>query len=153
MKKSITELFDKISEEKSGKVADYIPELGCVDPDLFGVAVCTVDGQVFTWGDCDVSFPIQSCGKPFIYSYALEDYGEEHVRDFLLKFIGWKPTCWFRFIVMLVGNHLVFHLTPSRSITRISRIMHALMLVLSQCQHFITQKSTRRNDLSSFHRN
>ena len=46
MKSYIVQLFNRISKIKDGKVANYIPELGCVDPNLFGVAICTVDGQV-----------------------------------------------------------------------------------------------------------
>lgn len=31
----------------SGKVADYIPALAEVSPDRLGIAVCTVDGEIF----------------------------------------------------------------------------------------------------------
>lgn len=55
--------------------ADYIPELARVNPDYFGVALATVDGQVYTSGDVDVQFTIQSVSKPFVYAIALEDRG------------------------------------------------------------------------------
>ena len=55
--------------------ADYIPELARVNPDLFGIALATVDGKVYTAGDADVSFTIQSVSKPFVYAIALEDRG------------------------------------------------------------------------------
>ncbi|MCG6395632.1 glutaminase, partial [Vibrio alginolyticus] len=35
----------------SGKVADYIPALAEVSPDRLGIAVCTVDGEIFAAGD------------------------------------------------------------------------------------------------------
>ncbi|MFL1377656.1 MULTISPECIES: glutaminase [unclassified Nocardiopsis] len=48
-----------------GRVADYIPELGRVDPARFGFAVATVDGRVHTVGDTDLRFSMQSITKVF----------------------------------------------------------------------------------------
>ena len=36
-------------------------------PTLFGIAIATVDGQVYAVGDADVAFTIQSVSKPFMY--------------------------------------------------------------------------------------
>jgi glutaminase len=65
-------IYNEVKKIKGGHVATYIPELGKVNPDLFGISVCTVDGQTWSIGDTDVAFPIQSCGKPVLYSAALE---------------------------------------------------------------------------------
>jgi glutaminase len=46
-----------------GKPADYIPELGKADPNLFGIAIATVDGQTYTVGDAEAPFTIQSVSK------------------------------------------------------------------------------------------
>ncbi|MFD2758415.1 glutaminase A [Gulosibacter faecalis] len=66
-----------------GAVADYIPELAEVDPDQFGIAICTPDGTQYASGDADVEFSIQSASKPFAYALAVEQRGaagvEEHV--------------------------------------------------------------------------
>lgn len=70
--KELEEIFNEVRQLKGGHVATYIPELGKVNPDLFGVSVCTVDGQSWSIGDTEVAFPIQSCGKPVLYSAALE---------------------------------------------------------------------------------
>ena len=43
-----------------GKVADYIPSLGRIDPKHFGIAVVTADGAVHSGGDADEPFSIQS---------------------------------------------------------------------------------------------
>ena len=51
------ELAPRLGE---GKVADYIPQLARVDPKHFGMAIVTVDGQVFRAGDAQVPFSIQS---------------------------------------------------------------------------------------------
>lgn len=41
----IEELYHVCQENEGGKLASYIPQLERVDPSLWGVAVCTVDGQ------------------------------------------------------------------------------------------------------------
>ncbi len=85
---ALDSLYLEFKELKEGKVADYIPELAKADPNFFGLAVVTVDGQVFTAGDWDEAFTIQSVSKPFIYGMALEDYGRETV----LRRVGVEPT-------------------------------------------------------------
>ena len=42
----LKEIFHIVEENKSGLNAQYIPQLAQVDPDQFGVSVCSVDGQV-----------------------------------------------------------------------------------------------------------
>ena len=64
-----------------GEVASYIPELAEVDPDLFGIAVVSVNGGAFTVGDADAPVTIQSMSKPFVYGMALERLGREAVLD------------------------------------------------------------------------
>lgn len=71
-----------------GDIATYIPELAKNDPDLFGIAIATVDGKVYRIGDADETFTIQSVSKPFIYGYILAEYGREAV----LKHVGVEPT-------------------------------------------------------------
>ncbi len=84
----LAELYERVSGLTGGKPADYIPELGKADPALFGIALATVDGEVYAVGDADASFTIQSVSKPFMYGYALEHYGREAV----LKHVGVEPT-------------------------------------------------------------
>ena len=70
-------LHRRISEGKDGNIATYIPELAKVDPSLFGIAIATVDGKVYTAGDADLPFTIQSISKAFVYGYILAEYGRE----------------------------------------------------------------------------
>ena len=64
-----------------GEVADYIPELAHADPDRLAVAVATLDGEVYSAGDADVEFSIQSISKPFTYALAIADQGLEGVLE------------------------------------------------------------------------
>lgn len=62
-----------------GAVADYIPELARADPDRLAIAVSTLDGTVWTAGDADSTFSIQSISKPFTYALAIADRGLDDV--------------------------------------------------------------------------
>lgn len=63
----------------AGEVASYIPELAAADPDRFALALATVDGHVYTVGDAEVRYSIQSISKPFTYALALADQGADAV--------------------------------------------------------------------------
>src|SRR5689334_10674695 len=54
-----------------GKVADYIPDLGNVEPRQLGFAVATVDGAVYGDGDWQTSFSMQSISKVFTLALVL----------------------------------------------------------------------------------
>jgi glutaminase len=71
-----------------GAVADYIPELARVDAERFGIAVATVDGGLYSAGDVDSPFTIQSVSKAFVYCLALELMG----RDKVLAQVGVEPS-------------------------------------------------------------
>ena len=68
-------VYRELSGERSGSVADYIPELAVVDPDSFGICLATSDGYVYETGDSRKRFAIQSVSKPFTYALALADRG------------------------------------------------------------------------------
>jgi glutaminase len=70
-----------------GKVADYIPSLGSVDPRHFGIAIVTPDGRVHGGGDADVPFSIQSVSKVFALTLALGKVGGE-----LWQRVGVEPS-------------------------------------------------------------
>ena len=46
--KAVNAAYGKYKGLKEGKNADYIPALAKVSPSLFGIAVVTVDGKVYT---------------------------------------------------------------------------------------------------------
>jgi glutaminase len=86
--KELRGIFESVSANRDGKVADYIPQLGRVNPEQFAFAVCTVDGQRFSMGDDRVNFCLQSVSKPINYCLALEEHGEKVVHSH----IGREPS-------------------------------------------------------------
>lgn len=84
----LKELHSKYKSLRDGLVANYIPELAKVNPDLFSICIVTVDGQVYEVGDYEQLFTIQSISKVFAYGLALEDHG----RDYVLTRVGVEPT-------------------------------------------------------------
>ncbi|MFI9388238.1 glutaminase [Kutzneria sp. NPDC052558] len=70
-----------------GKVADYIPALACADPNAMGMAVATVEGEVFQAGDAGTKFSIQSISKLFTLALVLAEGG-----DALWRRVGREPS-------------------------------------------------------------
>jgi len=77
MQALLTEIAKAAAENPDkGKVATYIPELAGIDPDQFGIAIATADGHLFSAGDADVPFSIQSVSKVFALALALGRVGD-----------------------------------------------------------------------------
>ena len=70
-----------------GKQADYIPALAKVNPDQYGIALKTVEGESFSHMQADTRFSIQSISKVFAVAMALSIKGEE-----LWKLVGKEPS-------------------------------------------------------------
>ena len=84
----ISDIHERVATIDRGEVADYIPQLSRVNPDYFGVASCSVDGQRFEVGDTNVDFCLQSVCKPINYCLALEEHGSDYVHEH----IGREPS-------------------------------------------------------------
>ncbi|XP_023965325.2 glutaminase kidney isoform, mitochondrial isoform X2 [Chrysemys picta bellii] len=84
----IDELYESAKKQSGGQVADYIPQLAKFSPDLWGVSLCTVDGQRHSVGDTKVPFCLQSCVKPLKYAVAVNDLGTEYVH----RYVGKEPS-------------------------------------------------------------
>ena len=61
---------------REGEVADYIPALATVSPELMGVSVATIDGHLVGAGDDQVPFSIQSISKVFGLVMAMKRMGD-----------------------------------------------------------------------------
>jgi len=81
-------IYQRTKSNREGSVADYIPQLARVDPEQYGVGLCTIDGQRFSVGDSRTEFCVQSCCKPITYCLALEEHGADYVH----RFVGREPS-------------------------------------------------------------
>lgn len=84
----LNEIYEEIKPHiGQGKVADYIPALGEVDPNQFGFSIVTHEGEVFNVGDTQTNFSIQSISKLFTFTLALKIYGRD-----LYERLGVEPS-------------------------------------------------------------
>ena len=88
LKAAVNEAYSLFKSDTNGKNADYIPYLAHVDSKLFGVAVVTIDNKVYTLGDIDYSFSIQSISKVFTLALAMQETGADKV----FARVGSEPT-------------------------------------------------------------
>lgn len=77
----LNDILQATADVTDGAAADYIPELASADPDSAAVALCTADGILYSAGDDEHLFSIQSMSKPFAYAAAIERHGLERVLD------------------------------------------------------------------------
>lgn len=76
--KIINTLYAEIkAAPNQGKVATYIPALGEVDENKFGISLQTIDGQSYQAGDYAEPFSIQSIAKVLALALAYEFIGEK----------------------------------------------------------------------------
>src|SRR5687768_11086502 len=68
---------DKYKNLKEGANADYIPALAKVDSNIYGIALVTTDGKVYTVGDIQSEVSIQSISKVFTMALVMEEQGVE----------------------------------------------------------------------------
>jgi glutaminase len=73
--------FKKFQTLKEGKNADYIPALAKVDSNLFGIAVVTADGKVYTAGDIKTEVSIQSISKVFTMAQVIQEQGLDAIAN------------------------------------------------------------------------
>ena len=71
-----------------GKPASYIPELAKIDPNRLGVALCELDGTMYTAGEVDTYFTMQSISKVMSLILAIKQNGFEYV----FTKVGMEPT-------------------------------------------------------------
>lgn len=73
---------------QEGEVATYIPALGKADPWDLGMCIADMEGNIYTAGDYNKKFTIQSISKTISLMLALMDNGEELV----FEKVGMEPT-------------------------------------------------------------
>jgi glutaminase len=88
MQRAVDAAYAKYKDLKEGKNADYIPILTETPSELFGVVIATKDGKIYTAGDVDYKFSIQSVSKPFTAALVMKQQGTKVLDDK----IGVEPT-------------------------------------------------------------
>ena len=78
---ALDEAYTRYTGVREGKNADYIKELATVDPNIFGIALVTVDGTVFLKGDNASMVSIQSISKAFVTAEVIEESGHQVLED------------------------------------------------------------------------
>jgi glutaminase len=78
---AIKAAYDKYKTLKEGKNADYIPALAKVDPNVYGIALVTTDGKVYSTGDIKTEVSIQSISKVFTMAQVIQEQGLDSVRN------------------------------------------------------------------------
>jgi glutaminase len=86
--KLVDAAYAKYKGLQDGKNADYIPILTETPSDLFGVVIVTKDGKVYSAGDVDYQFSIQSVSKPFTAALVMTQQGPAALKEK----IGVEPT-------------------------------------------------------------
>ena len=78
--KALDQALDKATPNTDGHVADYIPELRNVNPDLLAASIVLTDGSTITSGpDTDYRFTLQSVSKLVLLIGMMEEFGSERV--------------------------------------------------------------------------
>jgi glutaminase len=75
VKTAVQNAYDKLRSTTGGKNASYIPYLAQVDPNLFGISVCLLDGTIISVGDAEHTFGIESVSKVPTAILAMREYG------------------------------------------------------------------------------
>ena len=81
IQKAVDAAYAKYKDLKEGKNADYIPALAKVDPNLFGIAVITADGKVYSAGDLKTEVSIQSISKVFTAAQVIQEQGLDAIAN------------------------------------------------------------------------
>ena len=84
----IKSIYDELIDHQGGKVADYIPELAEVNPELFGISFCDLKGRIYNLGDTKNEFCIQSCCKPLNYCLARSINNKIDIHNY----VGYEPS-------------------------------------------------------------
>jgi glutaminase len=80
----LQKVYSKNKDFHAGHNADYIPALKNVDPNLYGISVFTIEGDLYEIGDTNTLVAIESVSKIFSLALALKKHGISTV----LKKIG-----------------------------------------------------------------
>lgn len=110
MNRLLNEILDRCYKYTDvGTVANYIPELAKANKNEFGICVMSDVDAMYSVGDYNKSFTMQSVVKPIILLLALMDKGEECVRSLVGAEATGKPFDAFNYSDQALKNE---HINP-----------------------------------------
>lgn len=130
-------LYEQTLAHTEGEVADYIPQLADVNPELFAVSFCDLHGKTTNLGDHTYAFCLQSCCKPLNYCLARQleaDTSNVH------KHVGYEPSG--RAFNEFVLNHDGLPHNP---------LINAGAIMVASLLHPADEPSTRFNAVKDFY--
>lgn len=77
------EAYELYKNNTEGKNADYIPYLANIDPQLFGISICLMNGEIIQLGDSKYRFGIESVSKVLTAILILRQYGAQKVLEMI----------------------------------------------------------------------
>lgn len=92
METLLKEIYNDTVHITDGKVADYIPQLAEVNPEMYGVAFCDMNGNISTVGDSENAFCLQSCVKPLNYCLARAQEASDLNAPTTHNHVGFEPS-------------------------------------------------------------
>ena len=76
---AVAAAYERYRGLQEGKNADYIPALAKVDSSIYGIALVTPDGKVYTAGDVTSEVSMQSISKVFTLAKVIEERGADAI--------------------------------------------------------------------------
>lgn len=117
----LRELIERFRALRDGKVSGPTEFLEDGEAESFGIALATVDGQVFSAGDDARQFAIQSISKPFLYGLALDRLSRREVH----RKVSVEPTTEaFNSLTELEEDHLPYNPMINSGAIAISAMLH-----------------------------
>lgn len=107
LQKLVNDAHAKYKDDASGKNADYIPILATIPSELFAVVIALKDGTMYSAGDADYRFAIESVSKPFTAALVMRQYGGPQE---LIDKVGFEATG------LPFNSKLALEIYPDRSV-------------------------------------
>ena len=71
----VNQIYKNIRSMKlKGSNASYIPDLQKVDPNIYALSICNINGEIMNFGDYDTEVGIESVSKVFTLALVLKKY-------------------------------------------------------------------------------
>lgn len=77
----LNNIYNKLEPLKIGKNVEYIPELKKVNPNIYSISFCNVNGGTYDIGDYETEVAIESVSKVFTLALALKKYNINKVTE------------------------------------------------------------------------